>query len=249
MTVRGFLTLAFVGLLLPGAARTSAAQPPSGSQSQGPVKVATIDPSRVFNEMQETKDLRQKMALEGQRLMAQEKERREEIEALQQSRAQFKPDHPQHEEINRKLTKAVVEFKNWRDFTTVDAERNQKRQLRQLFERMQAAVAEVAQRDGIDVVVSSAQPEIPDDLEQVKYDDLRRIINQRTLLYASAKADISDEVLALLDAKYKAAGGGAARGAGAPGGVPEPAGARSGAGTGGVNAAPAGAGAPRRQQP
>jgi Skp family chaperone for outer membrane proteins len=259
MTSRGLVTLAFAGLLSVAAAVTLPAivraQAGGGTPAApGGLRVGTVEMVRVFNDMQETKDLRQRAEAERARLMATQKEKQDELQTMSQSRAQFKPDHPQYEEINRKLLRASVEFKNWGEFAQMDFERNQKRLMKARFEKIQAAVAEVAQRDGIDLVLSKSQPEIPDDLDRVKAEELNAIMRQRDVLYTSPRTDITDQVLALLDAKYKAAGGantiGATFGAptgGAPaqgGGAATPAGAR----TGGAPAIPQQP-QPQQQQP
>lgn len=168
-------------------------------------RIAMVNPSRIFADMQETKDLKDKLEAERQRLVATEKEKRDEIQSLQQSRDQFKPDHPQFDEINKKLRKAAIDFKSWGELTKLDAELNQKRQMRTLFEKIQRAVGEVAQRDGLDLVIADNQPEIPENMDQITFDQLRQIINQRNLMFASKKADISEQVLAVLDAQYRGA--------------------------------------------
>lgn len=188
-------------------------------------RIAMVNPSRIFAEMQETKDLKEKLEAQRQRLVAQEKEKRDEIQSLQQSRDQFKPDHPQYEEINNKLMKAAIDFKSWGELTKLEAERNQKRQMRTLFEKIQRAVGEIAQRDGLDLVVADTQPELPENMDAISFNDLRQIINQRNLLFASKKADISDAVLAVLDAQYR--GGSAPRPAAATPGAAVPAAAQA----------------------
>jgi len=40
-------------------------------------------------------------------------------------------------------------------------------------------------------------------MEQINVDQLRGLINQRTVLYSNGKFDITNDVLANVDAKYK----------------------------------------------
>ena len=61
-----------------------AAGPASAQQKSN--RVAVVDPSRVFSEMQETKDLRVSMEGERQRLAATAKEKETEISNLQAQR-------------------------------------------------------------------------------------------------------------------------------------------------------------------
>jgi Skp family chaperone for outer membrane proteins len=193
---------------------------PVAARAQGngkDLRIAVADPSRIFSEMQETKDLKEKMETERQRLFGMEKEKRENLTKIQKQRDELKPDHPQYEELNKQLMQAAVEFKNWGDFAKLEAERNQKRQLRSLFGKIQSAVSEIARRDGIDLVIANQQPELPQNLDQINYNQLRELINQRDVLYAGEKADISSAVIALLDSQYKGnpAGGAAQNNGGA----------------------------------
>jgi Skp family chaperone for outer membrane proteins len=199
------------------------------------VRVAIANPGRIFNEMQETKALKANLESEHGRLKQMEDERRKELQKLQEERNQLKADTPQWEELNNKLMDAVLEFQLWGQKTKAKAERDQKRQLKLLFDNIESAVAEVAKRDGYDLVVAELRPELPENLDQVTFDQMRIAMNSRNVLYASSKADISDAVIAMLDSKYKSKGGGAVA---APGGrKPAPAPAP----------APASAPAPRKQ--
>lgn len=185
------------------------AAPMALAQTEPAVKIAIANTGRIFNEMQETKDLKASLEGEHGRLKAQEDERRKELEKLQNDRNQLKQDTPQWEELNNKLMDAVLEFQLWGQKTKARAERDQKRQLKQLFDHIEVAVGEVAKRDGYDLVIAEQRPELPENLDQVNFDTLRAMINSRNVLYAASKADISDAVIALLDAKHKGKSGAA----------------------------------------
>ena len=67
-----------------------------------------------------------------------------------------------------------------------------------------AAVAEVATSKGIDLVIAEQRPEFPDNLDQFNVEQVRAIINQRNILFSTATADLSNDVINAMDAKYKA---------------------------------------------
>jgi Skp family chaperone for outer membrane proteins len=175
----------------------------------------------------------------------------DEIRKLEAQRGQLKPDSPQFDELSEKYNDAALEFKLWQAQATSKAERNQKRQIKALFQKVEAATAEIAQRDGYDLVLAKQRPELPDNVDNVKYEQIVAALSARNVLYASPKADITDAVIALLDSKYKAkGGGGAARPAAAPipGGAAAPAPAAPAPAAGGPRR-PAPAPAPRAPQP
>lgn len=199
---------ALAALLLAAAAVPAAAQ-------QKTTRVAVVDPTRVFNEMQETKDLRAQLESERQRLAATSKEKEQEIQNLQNQRKAARPDSPQIEELNKQIMQKAVDYEVWGKYAKMDAERVQKRQMRTLFGKIEAAAGDVAKQQGIDLVITDQSPDLPESLEGITIEQLRGVLNSRHVLYASDAADITSAVIALLDARYKS-GGGAATPAAAP---------------------------------
>lgn len=223
-----------------GGPNGAASPAPPVASSSAPVRIAVANPSRIFNEMQETKVLQAKMSEEQKRFSAEQQERQKQIEQLKASRQNLNPNHPQYEELSNQLLKASMEYKVWVDSRRLMAEQTQKRQMKMLFEKIQGAIGEVAKERQVDVVIADNKDPLPSetDLEQVDIRALRAAILQKEVLFASERSDLTDSVLALLDARFKAAGGPAAAPAaqGPQGPGPVPASAvlpTGGAGTGG----------------
>ena len=207
-------------IMLPLAMFASLLIPSSSASAQtAAARIAVADATRIFNEMQETKDAQKGMGEERDRLNAIGKEKADEVRKLQAERDQIKPDSPKYDDLNEKLTDAALDFKLWQAKATSGAERNQKRQIKALFQKVEAAVAEIAKRDGYDLVLTKVRPELPANVDNINYDQIVAALSGRNVLYASPKVDISDAVIALLDSKYKGKGGAAAAPAG---GAPAP---------------------------
>src|SRR5438105_4935923 len=64
-----------------------------------------------------------------------------------------------------------------------------------------AAVAQVAQEMGADLVVADQGQDVPA-VEDLNFDQLRLLLNQRNVLYVSKRIDIGERVLTVLDAQY-----------------------------------------------
>jgi Skp family chaperone for outer membrane proteins len=250
MKLKPLMTVAllFAALTVMIPALLPAAQDEGGGGAAAPAadegRIAVADAARIFKEMQETRDVERDMMAERERLEAVGQEKDSEVRKLQAQRDQLRVGAPQYEELNEKLNDAALEFRLWVEQTNARNERSQKRQVRAMFQKIEAAVAEIAQRDGYGLVLAKQRPELPENLDRVKYDQIVRSLSARNVLYASTKVDISDEVIALLDAKYKSKGGGAAPASGGatgprkPAAQPAPAqpaapGARQGGGGGG----------------
>ena len=93
--------------------------------------------------------------------------------------------------------------------------------MKNLFDKIVAATTAVAQQKGLDLVLADQRPDLPENLGQISVDQLRAILNGRNVLFSSEKVDVTQAVIAELDAKYKAGGGGPP--APAAGGTPSPA--------------------------
>jgi outer membrane protein len=177
---------------LPAAAQTPAA------------KVAIANPARIFNEIQETKDLKAKMESDRKTLEATELEKRTQLRDLTAQRDALKPDSQAYAELNQKLLQASIEFEVWGRMQQAEVQRRQKQQMVALFNKITAAVAKVATQQGIDLVIAEQRPEIPDNLDPVDINVLRNLINQRNVLFNTPAVDLSDKVIATMDADYKA---------------------------------------------
>lgn len=190
----------------PAAAAAAAAPAPSG-----PIRIAVASPSHIFNEMMETKSLQAKMQDDQKKFAATQREKAAAIDQLKAQRDALKPGEAQFEELNNKLIDASLEAKVWMEAERAKAEHQQKRQMKQIFEKIQTAIADVAKQDGYDLVLADNKDPLPSDadLEQVDIRALRGAILQKSVLFSTDRIDISQKVLALLDTRYKAAGGAA----------------------------------------
>ena len=192
-----------------------------------PIRVAVANVPRIFNDIQETKDLDARFQQERQRLAGEEKPKVDEITKLKAEGGNLRPDSPQFDEWRRRYVTAQANYKAWLEVAKADVDWRRKRQTRELYEKIYAATTEYADKNHIDLVLADHQPSMTDkELEQIPPEQLPTILNQRRVIYASKAADISDSVIALLDSKYKQGGAiGAGGGGGGPVGNAGPAGA------------------------
>jgi Skp family chaperone for outer membrane proteins len=190
---------ALFALVFPAATRADQSAPP---------RVAIANTARIFSDMQETKDLKAK--LEGKRkdIETEENDRRSKINAMEAGLKEMNPGNAQFNAAQDAMDKEMADFDSWGKLVRLQAEREQKNTMILLFNKIQSAVGKIAAQDGIDIVLADQAPDLSN-TEGMTFDQLRSVINQKQVLYTSKKADISDEVLTLLDAEYakdKAAG-------------------------------------------
>jgi outer membrane protein len=205
-----------IALLLAATAVTARAQ------DSGSPKIAIVNPARVFAEMQETKDLKAKLEQEQAALKSEVQSRQQKVRDLQAARDLLKADSAQYQEADKAFMKEAIEFDTWSKITQAQLQGNQKQQMKILFDKIVTATQEVATARAIDLVLADQRPDLPENLAAINVEQLRGILNQRNVLHATAKVDLSQEVIAKLDEKYKAGGGAPAAGTGpAAGSGPE----------------------------
>ncbi len=79
--------------------------------------------------------------------------------------------------------------------------------IQRLDQKIGAACTRIAEQKKIDLVLIEHTPVVPADLTTLKPDQLRAMLNQKTIVYKSDKADITSAVIARLNADYAKSGG------------------------------------------
>jgi Skp family chaperone for outer membrane proteins len=170
--------------------------------AQNAPKIAVANPSTILMNLQETKDMQARLDQEKKTLGNIELDKRAKIKDLTSARDALKPDAPQYAEKNKELQAAQVDLEVWGRIMQADGQRTFKQQLKQLYDKVTAGVAEIAAEKHIDLVIAEIKPEIPENLDQVNPDQLRALMTQRNVLFVASQLDITQDVIAAMDAKY-----------------------------------------------
>jgi len=190
------LALVVVGLL-------AVARPAAAAAAEESPKVATVNPQKVFDTMQETQDKKKAQSNEVKDLQAQEDQQLNEIKEMQKQRdAMTKKGSADYVKQNNEIMDKTVKLRVWHEVKNQELGRRHKDEVRALFDKIQAAVAQIARERKIDLVIADYAIEIPEDLDQVQPDQLNALLRQRQVLYAAKGVDITAEVIARLDAGY-----------------------------------------------
>jgi Skp family chaperone for outer membrane proteins len=73
---------------------------------------------------------------------------------------------------------------------------------RNLYEKIADACKEVAESRKIDLVLAERRPELPEDIDQLKPEQVRQILSQRDVLYVNKIADITEAVVLVVNKKH-----------------------------------------------
>lgn len=181
-------------------ARPALSDPPPS----GPEVIAIANIEKIKESIHEYQDIVSQLRTEGEALKNTANDKATNINAMKQALSYLKSDSPQYADESDKLQKAAIEYDVWVKETQLSLDRKQKTMMKSLFLEIQDAIAQVAQKDGINLVLSDVRPPIPDNLDSVTADQLFSIISQTSVLYSDQSRDISGEVTTLLDKNYAA---------------------------------------------
>jgi Skp family chaperone for outer membrane proteins len=204
----------------------------ASAQVSSGVKIATANPVRIFNELRETKDLRDKMQQDTNNAEKESLQKKSQLADIKAARDQFKPGTKGYDEQNQRYLEATLALDSWGKIRGMNLANDQKIKIVYLYDKILQGIAKVAAQKKIDLVLAEQQPQLPDSLDQVTADQLRAILGSRNILYGSATSDISAEVITSMDAEYASGTGASAPSMPAPTGTGTGTGTTTGAGSG-----------------
>jgi Skp family chaperone for outer membrane proteins len=166
-------------------------------------KVATVNPQKVFDTMQETQEKKKAQNAEVKDLQAQEDQQLNEIKEMQKQRdATMRKGAPEYTSRTNEIMDKTIKLRVWHEVKNQELGRRHKEEVKALFDKIQTAVAQIAQERKIELVIADYAIDIPEDLDQVQPDQLNALLRQRQVMYAGKGVDITAEVIARLDAAY-----------------------------------------------
>ena len=204
----GFLSLGILagGLIFAAQSRgqpgTTAA--PGGSANSGS-GVAVIDLVRIFNECQQIRDLNELIRRKETDIQTEAGKRREVIEKTQLELSAFKPGTPDFERRKKELMRLNIEANVWLETARQDLEVEKFDWTRIVYEHALQIAEQIAAERGYDVILQYKAFK-PTEIEQT-VTNIRRVIQDRTVVFARSDRNITDQVIRRLDDQYRAAGG------------------------------------------
>ena len=169
--------------------------------------MGTANPSRILAQMQETKDKNASEQGERAKLDTEEKQKVAELQELKKQRDDdkfHKKNSPEWNDATNKILEKSVQLQTWVELKKAELARRHKEEIKALFDKIQAAITQVAQDKKIDLIVADYGADLPEDLDTLTPDQLHALIRQKNVLFTNKGVDISDEVIIRLDRDYKA---------------------------------------------
>jgi Skp family chaperone for outer membrane proteins len=194
--------LGMVASLFAATAFTSNVQ----AQAAAPTHIAVVNLQKVYSTMAETGEWQRKLTgLQGQLKTLQDSHQGQLKEAQDKLNNNLKPGTQAYQDAVTDLDAKSLQFSLDEQTFKVKMAREANRTLRQEFDEIQATVKDIATKQGLDLVLVASNPDIPANYgDAVDFEHLAQALFSRNLLYASEKSDITEQVIAQLDAAHKA---------------------------------------------
>ena len=172
------------------------------TQTDSP-NIAVVNLTAVFERFRMTRDLEDLFTGRRESITSEAESQRDNITFKRNELRQFKPGTPDYEQRDEALVKAEVEFQVWLEVQERRLKTEHKRWLQEIYNNVEQVIAKLAADRGIDLVLTynDLDPDAPDSVA------FKQQILLRTVLYASKRTNLTDPVLATLDADYQKRGG------------------------------------------
>ena len=192
------------GLLL-GASALAVAQGKQGGQGIGQTTVAVVDMTRIFANAQMPKDLERIFGERKTVIEAQAKAKKDKIDVIQKelNSGAFAKDSPDYHDRILQMETLKLRADHWLRNKERSLAGERKRYFEVLYKQVTQACRDVAQSQGIDIVLSD---------NPVDFDipDAAVLINQilaKKVVYASPRVDLTQLVIDRFDNEYLRLGG------------------------------------------
>jgi len=201
------VALCIVVIALAIAAGRSQAQPQGtpSPMSSGGTKIAVLDLVRVFNETAQIMDLNDKIRQKNEDYSKEASQRKKVMEDRQLELTAFKAGTPDYEARRKNLIRMNIEANVWLKVSEQEIDQMRFDWTKVVYEKAMKVAADVAKESNFDLVMQKTEWK-PAEIEQ-SLQTLRRVIQDRTVIYNHPESDISDTVVQRMDREYKAAGG------------------------------------------
>ncbi|MHC4265599.1 MAG: OmpH/Skp family outer membrane protein [Planctomycetota bacterium] len=194
MKTKGFILALSVGIILPLAYQITQAQ---SNLNVAGSKMAVVSIQKIFQQCQTNAKYRQQAALEQEQALAELDQLTKEIEAQKAGLNTLKPGSTDYLQSMHDILKKQGELEAKREFTKQSFALKDQQWTMKIYTDILRIVNEVAQQKGLDLVLEKNEPEL---LDSTPANELMLTIRTHKVLYSGGCQDITDEIIARLDA-------------------------------------------------
>jgi Skp family chaperone for outer membrane proteins len=197
----------FIPLLCTVALLTPWSAGPARAAADHQIAIGVVRTGEIIRGMAEMK----KMQTDGRAKLAdlqqQQQQLEKELQDLTQHRDNMdKPGSQQYIDDSNKIDEKQVHLEMWGRISSLQLDRWKKQALKDMYDHVAAATAQVAEQQHLDLVLADESPDIGPDMDKVTSQQLQAVLASRAVLFANKKADITQEVLTTVEFNFAKSG-------------------------------------------
>ena len=194
--------VALVAAALPARA-AGATPPPASNDNDHVLRIGVVNTARIVHGMKEIKKIEDDFRAQNVDLARQQQQKEQDINNLMKQRENVRPGSAQWQDDTNEIDRKTADLSSWIQLAKVQLERQRKLQLKMVYDHIAAATAQVAQAQRLNLVIADESPEfLGPDLDKITFERLNQVLEARAVLYADKKADITEDVLTLVEANF-----------------------------------------------
>ncbi|MCA9256834.1 MAG: OmpH family outer membrane protein [Phycisphaerales bacterium] len=174
---------------------------PAASSAPSNTRIAVVNLHRIFDETRQIADLNGKIKQQETDFRAEAQRRKEVIETKQTELVAFRPGTPDYESRRKDLVRLNIESNVWLQTTESELERMKFDWTQLIYEKAIDVARQIGNERGFDAVLQfkDYKPNLIDPNVQA----IRRVIQERDVIFHRAEIDITDEVIRRMDQSYQ----------------------------------------------
>lgn len=179
----------------------SLAQPSAVPSAPSNGRIAVIDFHRIFDETRQIGDLNQQIKTKESEFRAEADQRKKVIETKQKELVAFTPGTPDYESRRKDLVRLNIESNVWLQTTQAEIDSMKFDWTQLIYEKAVDVARQVAAERGYDAVLQYKEydPMMVDPNVQA----MRRLIQDREVIYHRPEIDITNDVIKRMDQQYR----------------------------------------------
>ena len=174
--------------------QASSAEPSAGKTG---LTVGVVSVRKIFQDCKRSAAYRQQAIAERDKIEAELTKLSKEIEAETAGLATLKKGSSDHMSQMREILTKQANFQAQQKFYEQQMALNEQKMIKQLYQDILKKVSEIARQKGLDLVFEKSEPE----LNTRSANELTLTISTHKVLYSGGCLDITDEIMAQLDAE------------------------------------------------
>jgi Skp family chaperone for outer membrane proteins len=167
------------------------------SKAPKPVEIGVVSILRIFQNCRQGEKYREAAVEERTKTEAELEKLSKEIEAEEAGLRTLKAGSDDYLTRVKQILTRKASLQAQQEFYKQQAALKEQQWAEKVYKDILRATAEVAKKKGLDIVLEKDEPEFP----LSNYSELMTVISTHKVLYSSGCVDISDEVMARLDAE------------------------------------------------